>query len=67
MWYYGISQDKDNQTVKWGAIKYEDLFGENGWCNADDGGRFQCPCRIDGVTGGLCNIKSESFCQNQCS
>ena len=59
-------QDKNNNTIKWGAVSYENLFGEHGWCNADVS-NFRCPCRIDGVVGEWCNIKVESICSNQCT
>jgi hypothetical protein len=60
------SSDEQGNEIKWGAVKYPDLFGPNGWCNADISG-FRCPCRIDGVVGEWCNIKVEMFCSNQCS
>lgn len=60
------STDANNNTIKWGAIKYPDLFGPDGWCNADIS-NFRCPCRIDGVVGDFCNIKVEMYCSNQCN
>ncbi len=27
--------DKDGNPVHWGAVDYKDLFGPEGWCNAD--------------------------------
>ncbi|GFR49991.1 hypothetical protein Agub_g12137 [Astrephomene gubernaculifera] len=66
MYWCQPSTDKDGTPVKWGAVKYEDLFGPGGWCNADVP-KFLCPCRIDGRIGALCNIPVEQFCPNQCS
>ncbi|GIL48810.1 hypothetical protein Vafri_5227 [Volvox africanus] len=60
------STDESGNKVMWGAVKYEDLFGREGWCNADVPS-FMCPCRIDGRIGTLCNIAVEMFCVNQCS
>ena len=37
-------QDINGSKVLWGAVKYEDLLGPNGWCGADVP-KFQCPCR----------------------
>ncbi|KXZ50759.1 hypothetical protein GPECTOR_15g444 [Gonium pectorale] len=39
------STDEHGTKVMWGAVKYEDLFGPQGWCNADIPS-FHCPCRI---------------------
>eukprot|EP00798_Chlamydomonas_sp_ICE-L_P004875 gene4876-34638_t len=44
------SNDKDGVPVKWGAVSFEDLFGESGWCNSAQS-KFQCPCRRDGMLG----------------
>ena len=58
-WCHPSTDEKGNE-IKWGAVKYPDLFGPNGWCNADISG-FRCPCRIDGVVGEWCNIKVRPF------
>jgi len=60
------SSDENGNAVKWGAVTFEDLFGESGWCNKDDS-KFTCPCRIDGVVGQYCNIPVEQYCFNQCN
>ncbi|GAX75781.1 hypothetical protein CEUSTIGMA_g3224.t1 [Chlamydomonas eustigma] len=60
------SSDKNNNSIKWGTVPYPDLFGEHGWCNADVSS-FRCPCRLDGLVGDLCNIRTEMFCANQCT
>ena len=30
--------------MSWGAVRYEDLYGPNGWCNGEVPS-FHCPCR----------------------
>lgn len=45
---------------------YEQLFGPNGWCEADVPD-FKCPCIVDGLIGQHCESVRESFCINQCS
>jgi hypothetical protein len=32
--------DKEGNPVHWGAVEYSDLFGPDGWCNADQS-KFQ--------------------------
>lgn len=45
---------------------WDDIFGENGWCQADNP-QVLCPCIEDGVAGILCDQVRENFCVNQCS
>ncbi|KAG2488211.1 hypothetical protein HYH03_013205 [Edaphochlamys debaryana] len=60
------SADKDGKKVEWGVTPYEDIFGPGGWCNADQP-KFTCPCRLDGLSGTLCDEPIEQTCVNQCS
>ncbi|PNH01148.1 putative glucuronoxylan glucuronosyltransferase F8H, partial [Tetrabaena socialis] len=66
MYWCQPSSDKEGHKVMWGAVKYEDLYGDNGWCNADVP-NFMCPCRLGGLIGTMCNIPMEQLCINQCS
>ncbi|KAG2424765.1 hypothetical protein HXX76_014189 [Chlamydomonas incerta] len=66
MYWCQPSTDKEGAKVSWGAVRYEDLYGPNGWCNGEVPS-FHCPCRHDGMIGALCNIAVEQFCPNQCS
>jgi hypothetical protein len=45
----------------------EDIYGEDGWCQADTNPRILCECFLDGLLGDLCEIPVEHFCANQCS
>ncbi|KAG2432501.1 hypothetical protein HXX76_008846 [Chlamydomonas incerta] len=58
--------DKDGKKVEWGGTPYEDIFGPEGWCNADKP-KFTCPCRLDGLLGLTCTEVVEQTCINQCS
>ncbi|PNH08225.1 hypothetical protein TSOC_005205 [Tetrabaena socialis] len=51
MYWCQPSSDKEGNKVMWGAVKYEDLYGDNGWCNADVP-NFMCPCRWGRGAGG---------------
>ncbi|KAG2488200.1 hypothetical protein HYH03_013194 [Edaphochlamys debaryana] len=66
MYWCQPATDKEGKKVKWGAVPYENLYGPNGWCNAEVP-VFMCPCRHDGLIGSLCNIPVEMYCINQCS
>ncbi|PNH05223.1 putative glucuronosyltransferase [Tetrabaena socialis] len=59
-------QDKDGRKVLWGGTPYEDMFGPEGWCNAKKP-KFMCPCRMDGMSGQLCDGVVEQTCVNQCT
>ncbi len=37
----------DGRPTNWGTVEPEDLFGPEGWCNAEQP-RHECPCYIDG-------------------
>jgi hypothetical protein len=45
----------------------EDIYGADGWCEADTKPRVFCNCFLDGLLGDLCEIPVEHFCPNQCS
>ncbi|KAG7674943.1 hypothetical protein Ndes2526A_g07692 [Nannochloris sp. 'desiccata'] len=45
----------------------EDIYGVDGWCQADSKPRILCDCFLDGLLGDLCEIPVEHFCANQCS
>jgi len=49
-----------------GEIDPQDLFGPEGWCNAE-APEVKCPCYLDGLFGPGCNITAENMCLNQCS
>ncbi|KAG2432503.1 hypothetical protein HXX76_008848 [Chlamydomonas incerta] len=58
--------DADGKKLWWGGTPYNDIFGPEGWCNADKPA-FKCPCRLDGLQGELCDEAVEQTCTNQCS
>ena len=58
------SPDGLNSTV--GDTDPKDLFGPEGWCNAEAPGKH-CPCYLDGLSGPGCNITTENTCLNQCN
>jgi hypothetical protein len=45
----------------------EDIYGVDGWCQADTTPRILCKCFLDGLLGDVCEIPVEHFCANQCS
>ncbi|KXZ50749.1 hypothetical protein GPECTOR_15g434 [Gonium pectorale] len=53
--------DKDGKKVEWGGTPYADMFGPEGWCNAD-----KPTFRLDGLAGQLCDQPLEQTCVNQC-
>ena len=57
-----------NSTGSKGDVTYKDLFGPDGWCNADKP-NTTCSCgeARDGISGAFCDIPVEQFCVNQCS
>jgi hypothetical protein len=59
-----VSPDGMNSSV--GEMNYRDLFGSEGWCNAE-APEVKCPCYLDGVHGSECNIIAENMCLNQCN
>lgn len=51
----------------WGRhTTWENLFGPNGWCEAEQP-RYKCGCLIDGLHGQLCDHPTEQFCLNSCT
>lgn len=60
------NQTPTGEPSAFGDVNNNDLYGEKGWCTADEPG-YHCPCYLDGWLGPLCNIPAENFCPNQCS
>ncbi|GIL69673.1 hypothetical protein Vretifemale_506 [Volvox reticuliferus] len=58
--------DEAGRKVEWGGTPYQDIFGPEGWCNAEKPA-FKCPCRLDGLGGSTCSEIREQVCVNQCS
>ncbi|KAL4425009.1 hypothetical protein ABPG77_002894 [Micractinium sp. CCAP 211/92] len=56
----------DGRPTNWGTVEPEDLFGPEGWCNAEQP-RHECPCYIDGWGGKNCMERYEQYCPNQCN
>ncbi|EFN55367.1 hypothetical protein CHLNCDRAFT_52572 [Chlorella variabilis] len=50
----------------WGDKDPQDLWGPEGWCNADNPA-LKCPCILDGYAGENCDQYKEAFCANQCN
>ncbi|GLC75556.1 hypothetical protein PLESTF_001656500 [Pleodorina starrii] len=59
--------DEQGRKVEWGGTPFADMFGPEGWCNADKPSTFRCPCRLDGLAGPTCSEIREQVCPNQCS
>mmetsp|Transcript_19563 Transcript_19563/g.42445 ORF Transcript_19563/g.42445 Transcript_19563/m.42445 type:complete len:788 (+) Transcript_19563:181-2544(+) len=57
---------KEGKPTHWGDQPYDNLYGKNGWCVADQPA-WRCPCIIDGLDGPNCEDPVEHFCVNQCS
>jgi Exostosin family len=52
---------------KFGDKNPEDIYGVDGWCQADTNPRIHCDCFLDGLLGDLCEVPVEHYCTSQCS
>ena len=54
--------------MPWGGKPYEDLYGEEGWCNASmPRPNKWAGCHLDGFSGPNCEKRHEMVSANQCS
>ncbi|KAL6758481.1 exostosin-like glycosyltransferase [Haematococcus lacustris] len=60
------SDDGKGNALPWGQVPWDDLYGPEGWCMANDP-KFTCPCMYDGLDGQLCDKVIEMYCPNSCS
>ncbi|KAG1671014.1 hypothetical protein FOA52_014258 [Chlamydomonas sp. UWO 241] len=60
------NDDGKGHALPWGQVPWADLYGPDGWCEAEDP-KFKCPCMYDGFGGEKCDKVVEMFCPNQCS
>ncbi|KAJ9511447.1 hypothetical protein QJQ45_029894, partial [Haematococcus lacustris] len=60
------SDDGKGNALPWGQVPWDDLYGPEGWCMADNP-KFTCPCMYDGLDGQLCDKVIEMYCPNSCS
>ena len=60
--------DENGNKVTWSGdgIPNEQLYGPNGWCEADEPA-FRCNCQYDGFAGPTCEIRTQQICVNQCN
>ncbi|EFJ52271.1 acetylglucosaminyltransferase [Volvox carteri f. nagariensis] len=64
-----IGHDKDGAVLEWGRpyIKYDDVYGPNGWCNSPKP-VLNCGCAWDGNAWPCDGSRRfEPFCVNQCT
>ncbi|KAL4419203.1 hypothetical protein ABPG77_000597 [Micractinium sp. CCAP 211/92] len=59
-------KDDAGNKIEFGSVEPELLYGEKGWCQADQP-QWTCPCLIDGLGGPYCETPTEAFCPNQCN
>eukprot|EP00884_Botryococcus_braunii_P005998 jgi/Botrbrau1/1539/Bobra.0107s0027.1 len=57
----------NGKPTNFGRMPNENLFGPEGWCEAEKNPKQHCHCSKDGWAGALCDIRVEAFCLNQCS
>ncbi|GIL78717.1 hypothetical protein Vretimale_380 [Volvox reticuliferus] len=64
-----IGHDKDGAVLEWGRphVKYEDIYGPQGWCNLLNSD-LNCGCAWDGNAWPCDGSRQfEAFCVNQCA
>ncbi|KAK9846205.1 hypothetical protein WJX84_007485 [Apatococcus fuscideae] len=58
-------QGDHGESVDYGGIEPELLFGSQGWCEAEQPAH-KCACILDGLEGDLCEVRTQTVCSAQC-